>query len=120
MKLTVADAASGDYREITDKTEIETVLMDVNKCKFQEVNATPFMQKPLRSVVGMRGTTEAAEHFLLGTYEPPNTISDSTKIFLEELKMPASAMQSPQLIQQYQWRNTPGSGIKHEDQHNRH
>lgn len=88
MKLTVTGEQGQGVQEVTDKEDIERILMQVNKEKFQEANATSFMQDPLRSDVGPRGTTVAAEQILLGTYAVPDSIDENTVNFLQALQMP--------------------------------
>ena len=93
-KLTVPAQDGSGLQEITDKETIEKVLMQINKSKFQEANATPFMQDPLRLIIEPRGTTQAAEEILLGTFPFPPDLDQATIEFLEELKMPECVLDS--------------------------
>ena len=61
QQLTVTDPVTGALNTITDKDDIETVLIDVNKKKFQGANDTPLIQEPLGGLLGMKGNTLFAE-----------------------------------------------------------
>ena len=47
------------------------------------------MTEPLRSELGLLGTTEAARQILAGTYEPPPGVDNLTQEFLTVLQATA-------------------------------
>ena len=46
------------------------------------------MKEPLLTMVGMRGTTKEAELIILGKCPIPEGLSENTRNFLDELRMP--------------------------------
>ena len=91
-QLTVIDPDSGQGTTITEKDEIERVLMDFNKKKFQGANDTPLIQEPLGQMIGMKAETRFADDILRGAWIPPIDINDATEEFLTEMKIPVGVL----------------------------
>ena len=66
---------------------MESILMETNKDKFTHANATPFMQAPLKDIVGLDGLTVAADSILLGTFEIPAGIDKGAEDFIKAVRM---------------------------------
>lgn len=73
--------------EITEKIEIENILMATNKEKFRQENDTPFQQEPWRSIVGTGGLTNDCDKILLGVLELPPDCPQGIIDFINAVKM---------------------------------
>lgn len=83
--------AEHNGRNVSDQTEIESCLLEVNKAKTQASAETLFLVEPLVSKFGFRNNTNKAEHVLNGTCVPPlNTGVHAA----ETLKGPQQPMES--------------------------
>ena len=63
-KLIIPNTDGPGSEEITDKEQIEDILMRTNKSKFQQAADTPFVNSPLVEDVGPRGLTVESENIL--------------------------------------------------------
>lgn len=92
-RVTITNA-DGREQEITDKEEIESILMATNKTKFIQANDTPFNQQPLKDIVGPRGLTQESDDILRGNFVPPPGIHQGAMDFITAVKMDAELMQA--------------------------
>ena len=92
-RVTITDR-DGRVQEITEKEEIEHILMATNKAKFSQANETPFNQQPLKDVVGPRGLTQESDEILRGTFVPPLGIHQGALAFITAVKMNEELMQA--------------------------
>ena len=91
-RVTITDD-DGQTREITEKEDIERILMGTNKSKFTQANDTPFNQQPLKDIVGPRGLTKESDDILLGNFVPPQGIHQGAIDFLTAVKMDPDVVQ---------------------------
>ena len=76
-------------RVLTEKEEIEQVLLEVNKEKMHRSAHTSFMTEPLLSDFGYRGDPEIIEQVMDGTYLPPPGTDQYAQELLQEMKRPS-------------------------------
>ena len=75
---------------ITDKVQMEQAIIDENKDKYHQTEAScPFMKSPLKQQFGDKGIGPKTEAVLTGEYVPPDGVSEYTKDFLELCRLPA-------------------------------
>lgn len=92
MKLEVSNPQGHCTIEVTDKVEMEKILMRTNEDKFRLACATPFAQGQLLKDLGPCGMTKKSEDVLRGSYEPPAGTHQGAKRFLECVQMPDEIM----------------------------
>ena len=92
-RVTVSDHR-GRVQEITEKEEIERILMATNKAKFSQANETPFNQQPLLDIVGRNGLTTGADEILKGTAVLPPGIHQGAIDFITAVKMHPDIMKA--------------------------
>lgn len=90
--VTVLDE-NGRSREITEKEDIERILMATHKSKFAQANDTPFNQQPLKDIIGPRGLTLESDEILRGTFVPPPGIHQGALDFISAVKMHPDVLQ---------------------------
>ena len=95
MKLEISDTNKKGTIEVTDKVEMEKILMDTNEKKFRLACNTPFVQGQLLKDLGPCGMTRKAESVLLGTYEPPENCNQGAKKFITAVKMSEAIKSAP-------------------------
>ena len=93
MKLHVK-GADGSISEVTDKEEMEDILMQANEEKFRSASDTPFAIEPLKSIVGPCAMTREAELMLQGQYSCPENIHKGAKDFIAATAMPSRIISS--------------------------
>ena len=71
-----------------EKITIEKALSEQNIKKFTEAYSSPFLQQPLLSKLGQDASTPAAQSIVQGKFNSKCNISDQTKKFIKQLKMP--------------------------------
>lgn len=72
----------GSKRAISDKHELESVIIEENKKKYHQCENTPFLKEPLYSEFGRYGEGPAVEEVKNGTYSPPPGTDEVTQDFL--------------------------------------
>ena len=77
-------------RTTTDKDEIEKALRKENTQKFTLAYSSPFLNYPLKNILGQDATTLQAEEMLNGTFNKKLKISKETKKFIKCLEKPDS------------------------------
>ena len=87
MKLEVLAPDRKSKIEITDKEQIENVLMQTNEEKFRLACATPFVQGQLADDLGPRGLTKQSEDVLRGVYSPPSDTHIGALNFIAAVQM---------------------------------
>ena len=87
MKLEVLAPDRKSKIEITDKEQIENVLMQTNEEKFRLACATPFVQGQLTDDLGPRGLTKQSEDVLRGVYSPPSDTHIGAVNFIAAVQM---------------------------------
>jgi hypothetical protein len=75
--------------EVSDQHDVERDMMEMCKARLCLTENTPPMTDPLRSNLGILGTTVAAQQILAGTYEPAPGVDDKTRQFFAELQATA-------------------------------
>ena len=95
MKLEVDNPNGPGTIEITDKTEMEKVLMKTNEAKFRLASSTPLAHGQLLEELGPCGMTRDAERVLKGTYVPPPNIHLGAKTFLANVCMSHAIIAAP-------------------------
>ena len=75
-----------------DQAGVEAGLRECLCERFTLTHDTPPLQEPLRSDLGLLGTTEAAKQILEGTYECPEGVDEFTRDFLTVLQCPANGI----------------------------
>ena len=74
----------GTIREVTEKREMEKVIMEENRSKYHQTeNSSPFMRNPLRNHFGDLGIGPATNQVLEGQYVTPPTESKQTAEYLK-------------------------------------
>ena len=82
MKLVIPNLNGEGSQEITDKEEIEEILMHTNKTKFQQANETPLVCHPLDKILGPNSMTIEAEGILNGSVKLTCPIHPGAEDFL--------------------------------------
>ena len=95
MKLEIKNPKGQGTIEITDKEQIEVILMQTNEEKFRLACATPFVQGKLADDLGPRGLTKKAEDVLQGTYIPPPDTHLGALNFLQSVQMSDAILNAP-------------------------
>ena len=75
-------------QELTTQKDVERVLFEVNHAKIRASDDTMFMLKPMRSIFGYRGDTQATEQVLDGTFPTPPNIEEAGHLLLKSLQRP--------------------------------
>ena len=79
-----------------EKEIIEKALCEENKQKFTMAYSSPFLQKPLTSLIHQTATSTVAQKILNGTFSTASLkLSTSTKSFIEHFKKPKSIAKDP-------------------------
>jgi hypothetical protein len=86
--LVTIQTPTGETQDILEKSDIEQVIMQENKSKYQQSFHTPFMRPPLITDFGLLGTGPCSSDLLHGKYNPPTNISQHTKTYLYHLAYP--------------------------------
>ena len=82
--------------EVTDKQEMEDMLMQANEEKFRGSQGTPLTVEPLKSVLGWTSTTKQAEQILLGDFSCIHTsVSPAVKKFFKKVKLSPEVLSHP-------------------------
>jgi len=80
---------NGQTKRITKKEDMEKAIIQENIHKYHQTETTcPFMKTPLDNHFGEYGEGPETETVLNGTYNPPSSISEHTKDYLELCKLP--------------------------------
>ena len=80
---------NGTKEEITDPQEMDQAFCNENRKKYHQTeNTCPFMVEPLRSHFGDFGEGTETTKVLSGTYDPPPSVSQDVKDFLQACKIP--------------------------------
>jgi hypothetical protein len=76
------------WKDITDKTEMEQAILANNRDKFSQSFHTPFYQPLLSNEFGFQSLTPAAQAVLNGFYEAPINTPPHVMDLLQELQTP--------------------------------
>ena len=87
MKLEVKNPDGPGMIEVTNKEDMERILMETNEAKFRLACVTPFAQGQLLEDLGPCGMTKKAEDVLRGRYISPSDIHQGAQKFIECVKM---------------------------------
>ena len=87
-KSVTVKTPSGD-KVITQKEELEQVIMDSNRAKYHQTEATcPFMKDPLLNDFGELGIGPQTTNALKGQYAPSEKLSPQTRDYIELCRLP--------------------------------
>ena len=93
-KLTVPDGEDpSQLIEVTEKEDIEEILMQTNEKKFRSAEGTPLLQDDLYDKLGQRAMTEFGDRILRGEFED-ESLDDGVKLFLKNAAIPKSILDS--------------------------
>ena len=84
----------GQRKDVSDKRQMEAVIMEENKKKFSQTNNSPFMTDPLLHDFGYLGATTSTAEVLAGTYTPSPQTDPYAKLLLQQLEQTESAKQA--------------------------
>ena len=89
--------SSNDSEIVTaEKEKIEEALCNENIAKFTMAYSSPFLQKPLSSLLQQTATSSTAKQILHGQFSTSRmNLQRTTKRFIKHLKMPPSVLNSP-------------------------
>lgn len=73
-------------KDITDKQDITTILMDVHERKYRQTENTAPMMEPVVSQLGYLGTSPECHRILQGEHEPKPSTKTEMTLFLQNLK----------------------------------
>ena len=91
-KVVTVNTPSGK-KTISEKLQMEKAIIAENKHKYHQTEATcPFMQEPLLHDFGELGIGPCTQEVLDGTYDPPSSVSEQTKAYIEMCKLPTEEM----------------------------
>ena len=76
---------------VTEKEDLENILMSTNEAKFRSAENTPLLQGDLFDDLGYRAMTSAGDKILQGAYDT-SQLDDGTQMFLSEVKIPPSIL----------------------------
>ena len=76
------------------KASVETALLQVNQSKYQQCNASPFLQTPLLEDFGYLHSP-AVHDVLKGTYIPPPTTNPYATLLISQMATPPSVLAHP-------------------------
>ena len=80
--------ADGSIQDVTDKREMERLLLRANENKFRQCEQTPMMQQPLLAEFGRLGVDmPAARQVMEGTYDAPPGTHPAAQYVLQNLAM---------------------------------
>ena len=75
--------------EVTDKLQMERAIINANKDKYHQTEAScPFMKPPLKNHFGDLGKGPATSDVLKGHYSPNSLLSAHTKDYIELCRLP--------------------------------
>ena len=95
-KLTVHSSGNSEIiEEITDKEELEDILMETNYEKFSSAKDTPLAQEPLVSLIGATASTSTANAILQNCPVDLSMCDQFTQKFLEAACIPESMRSIP-------------------------
>ena len=95
MKLEIDNPSGPGVIEVTDKIDMEKILMKTNEEKFRLASFTPMAHGKLIDELGPCGMTRNAERALRGTYVPPHDTHLGAKIFLANICMSPAIIAAP-------------------------
>ena len=81
----LAPNESGEWIELTARTDMEAAIMEENESKYHQTQDTPFMQAPLLQDFGYLGLGPHADAVIQGTYHPHPDVDPYTKKFIAHL-----------------------------------
>ena len=85
----------GTQRPVSDKDGIEDACLSTNEDRYRQTEDSDWMTEPLLQDFGYRDAYLNAERILAGTYPIPDGLPDSTKMLIEEMKMPPEMADQP-------------------------
>jgi hypothetical protein len=83
----------GITRESTSTEDIYQACKQEGQARYDQANATPFMNSPLLDDFGTLGNQRTIEKVLDGTYQCPDGVSEYTAKCIEELRKPTKLQQ---------------------------
>jgi hypothetical protein len=81
---------TGEWEDVTEKIQLESVIMNSMKKKYIASFHTPFVSRPLVHDFGYLGRGLYAQEVLEGTYQIPEELECITKEFMKHLQQPES------------------------------
>jgi hypothetical protein len=90
-------ADNGLVMECRTKTEIETACITEGQKRFTQAAATPFLQGTLLEAFGYNANPLATRDVLNGTFIPGDDVTNHTRSFIAELRMPNCVKGLPQI-----------------------
>jgi hypothetical protein len=85
MTISIPDGPN-QWRDITNKMEIEKAIIDTNHEKFSQSFHNPFYQPDLIQEFGFQSLTSAAQAVIGGFYVPKMETNSAVCQFLEEIQ----------------------------------
>ena len=82
----IALDSNGKEKEYVTQCEIVDVISEANKTKYTLCYNTPLLQQPMLHELGPNGSGPAVQDILEGTYQPPETLDEITKEYIQHLK----------------------------------
>ena len=79
---------SGEVEEKHTQTEVEDAIMDTISRRYRLTESTPFLQEPLRSILGLTGTSSNAMQILEGSFICPESVDEVTQTVIQLLRRP--------------------------------
>ena len=73
---------------VYNKEDIEQLLLQENKDRFNQAGSCPFLQPPLSDLIGPLGLGRHANEILDGTFQVPDDTDHFTKLFIDHMRKP--------------------------------